>query len=205
MNFSNLMLFIPVLLVSMTVHEAAHALMSNSLGDDTAKREGRLSLNPLVHIDPIFTVLVPAVMIFLGASPILAAKPVPFNPDRVKFGEFGAALVGLAGPVSNIVMAIIAAVYARTIGLTSQLAADILTLFVVVNINLFVFNLIPWPPLDGSRLLYAFAPDAVRRVMRQIEAFGITGIFVFIFVAYPVVAPITNLAKDRLLSGVLGI
>ncbi|HMH30899.1 MAG TPA: site-2 protease family protein, partial [Methylomirabilota bacterium] len=109
----NLLVVLVSLVVGLTVHEAMHGFVAHWLGDDTAHREGRLTLNPLAHIDVLTTILLPMVMIILHAPPILAAKPVPFNPDRLKFDEWGAALVGLAGPLTNLALAALAAVVWR--------------------------------------------------------------------------------------------
>jgi Zn-dependent protease len=197
MNFANLIVFIPLLLVAMTVHEASHALMSHLLGDSTAKREGRLSLNPFVHIDPVFTILVPGILIALGQPPILAAKPVPFDPHSVRFGDFGAALVALAGPLSNLVLAIITALALPLFDV--GLVKDIVGFFLLLNVSLAIFNLVPWPPLDGSRVLYAFAPRAVQVVMNQIEALGISGLFIFIFIAWRFVSPFVVMIEEYIL------
>lgn len=198
MNLTYLAVFIPLLLVAMTVHEASHALMSYWLGDHTAKHEGRLSLNPLVHIDPVFTVLIPGILIALGQPPILAAKPVPFDPHSVRYGDYGAALVALAGPLSNILMACMVALIIPT--LNTGIIRDIVEFFLQLNIGLAVFNLVPWPPLDGSRVLYAFAPDVVKRVMNQIESFGIMGLFIFIFIAWQFVSPIVAGIQSALIN-----
>lgn len=197
MNIANLVVFIPLLLVAMTVHEASHALMSHMLGDSTAKREGRLSLNPFVHIDPIFTILIPGILIAIGQPPILAAKPVPFDPRSVRFGEYGAALVALAGPLSNILLAVLTAFVLSF--MQSGLTRDIVGFFLQLNIGLAIFNLVPWPPLDGSRVLYAFAPRPVQQVMNQIEALGIAGLFIFIFIAWRFVSPFVLVVENFLL------
>lgn len=198
MDLQGLVIFIPVLLVAMTIHEASHALMGYLLGDHTAKSEGRLTLNPLAHIDPIFTVLVPAVMIAFGIPPILAAKPVPFDPHRVKFGEFGAALVAIAGPLSNLLLAVLAGLALHF--MSGGIAYDITEFFLKLNVSLAVFNLVPWPPLDGSRVLYAFAPEPLQRVMRQIEGFGIAGLFMFIFLAWSFVAPLVASVQNWIIN-----
>jgi Zn-dependent protease len=101
----------------------------------------------------------------------LAAKPVPFNPGRVKYDEYGAAMIAAAGPLSNFALAVLAAFVLKTVAL-SGLAYDVLTMFLVLNVGLFVFNLIPIPPLDGSRVLYAFAPESLQDVMERIEPYG---------------------------------
>jgi len=198
MDLQGLVIFIPILLVAMTVHEASHALMSYILGDHTAKWEGRLTLNPLAHIDPVFRVLIPAVMIAMGFPPILAAKPVPFDPHKVKYGEFGAALVAVAGPLSNIILAILAGGLLHF--MSSGLAYEIVEFFLRLNVSLAIFNLVPWPPLDGSRVLYAFAPEPLQRVMRQIEGFGIAGLFIFIFIAWSVVSPLVTSIQSWIIN-----
>ncbi len=160
-------------LFSITLHEAMHAYVSNWLGDDTAKQEGRLTINPLSHIDPLATVLLPLILAALGAPPFGAAKPVPFNPARVRYGDYGAALVGLAGPLTNLVLAFLAFVIFALSGFAGGGIGSVLQIFILVNLAFFVFNMIPLPPLDGSRLLYAVAPDSIRQAMASMEQFGI--------------------------------
>ena len=177
------------ILVSMTLHEAMHAFTSHWLGDDTAKLEGRLTLNPLSHIDPFTTVLLPLMLAAIGAPPFGAAKPVPFDPRRVRYGEFGAALVGLAGPLTNLILAVGAGVILRSAALAPEdLWFNVLLTFLVVNVSFFVFNLIPFPPLDGSRALYAIAPDPVREVMERIEAMGFMAIIFFMLLFYTILS-----------------
>jgi len=154
-----------------------HAYAGYKLGDSTAKSEGRLSLNPLNHIDPMMTIALPIVTILLFGAPILAAKPVPFDPRNVKYDEFGPAIIAAAGPLSNLALAIVAALVANAVGLAHPGIDQVLRIFIALNVALFVFNLLPIPPLDGSRVLYAFAPEPVQRFMQQIEPLGLFIIF----------------------------
>jgi len=173
------------ILVSMTLHEAMHAYVSHWLGDTTAKDLGRLTLNPLAHIDLFTTILLPLFLVVLGAPPFGAAKPVPFNPYRLKYGEFGAALVGAAGPLTNLALALVAGTVVRFFaGDLSSLWLQVLGTFTLVNLSFFIFNMIPFPPLDGSRVIYAIAPDALRDLMERIEAMGLAATLVFFFAFY---------------------
>ena len=178
-NFSlaHIAYLIVFILISLTVHEFMHAFIGYKLGDNTARDEGRVSLNPIRHIDPVMTVALPIITILLIGSPILAAKPVPFDPRNVKYDEFGAALIAAAGPLSNLALAFVAALIARSIGIESPAVAYAFELFIILNVSLFVFNMIPIPPLDGSRVLYAFAPESLQRIMLQLEPIGLFIVF----------------------------
>ncbi|HEY8999414.1 MAG TPA: site-2 protease family protein [Candidatus Saccharimonadales bacterium] len=167
------------LIISMTLHEAMHGFVAHWLGDTTAADAGRLTLNPLRHIDTLTTLLLPLVLIILGLPPIFAAKPVPFNPARLKYDEYGAALVGAAGPLTNLVLAVFASLVLKAVGPESNIFTAV-GLFLEVNVAFFVFNMIPIPPLDGSRVLYAFAPDFLREIMERIESAGLGIIFFFV-------------------------
>jgi len=187
----NLILIVGSILIALTIHEAMHAYTAHALGDDTAYQEGRLTLNPIAHVDPFTTVLLPTLLLFFGLPPILAARPVPFNPSRVKFDEFGAALVGVAGPLINLVLAIITALGLRILQPeVGTLPAQALLIFFQINVGVFIFNMLPIPPLDGSRVVYAVAPEPLRRVMEQIESFGILFILALLFLLLPVIGPI---------------
>ena len=200
-----ILVFIVTLLISLGVHEAMHGFTAYWLGDDTAYHEGRLTLNPLVHIDFFTTILLPLVLILAHLPPILAAKPVPFNPGRLKYDEFGAALVGIAGPLTNLALAILGAAVFRLFGdEMSSFLNNSIVIFTAVNVGIFVFNMIPIPPLDGSRLLYAFAPEPLQAIMRQIEAVGFLLIlFIFIFAFSVIAAPIVNV-QETIMQFLLG-
>lgn len=181
---TELLVVLVSILISMTLHEAMHGFVAHWLGDDTAHREGRLTLNPLVHIDLYTTVLLPMVLIIAGLPPIFAARPVPFNPARLKYDEFGAAMVGVSGPLTNLALAGAAALVFRAVGQDlSSFFYNAIIIFTEVNVGFFVFNMIPVPPLDGSRLLYAFAPEPLREIMERIEAAGFLAILlIFVLV-----------------------
>jgi Zn-dependent protease len=193
-------------LVSITVHEAMHAFTAHWLGDDTAQMQGRLTLNPLKHIDPFLTIGMPVLLALSGAPVLGAAKPVPFDPYKVKFEEFGAALVALAGPLTNFVLAVVGAIVLRLFGdALPPLLAQGTFLFILVNLGFFVFNMIPFPPLDGSRVLYALAPEPLQRAMAQIESYGLFGFLIFFFLLFQYIAPIISNIINSLLRFLVGI
>jgi Zn-dependent protease len=179
---------IAAILVSMTLHEAMHGFVAYFLGDDTAKLEGRLTFNPIKHIDPFMTLLLPVMLALIGAPIFGGAKPVPFNPARIRYDEWGSALVAIAGPLTNFVIAfVVFGIYALAGAPHTGPFALIMTTAVMVNLGFFVFNMIPIPPLDGSRVLYALAPEFVRRGMEAIERAGIIVIFAIVLLASSVI------------------
>lgn len=189
----NLSVILGVILISMTLHEVMHGFVAYWLGDDTAKLQGRLTLNPIKHIDPFLTILLPLFLAIAGGPIFGGAKPVPFNPGRLRYDEWGAALVAFAGPLTNFIIAFIVFGVGTLLGYN---LADfsyvspvelILTYGVIVNLGFFVFNMIPVPPLDGSRVLYALAPDFVRRGMEIIEQYGLIFVFVLVLLASSVI------------------
>lgn len=196
-----------VILLSMTLHEAMHAFMGYFLGDDTAKAQGRLTLNPIKHIDPFMTILLPVILALTPGAPIFGgAKPVPFNPNRVRYGDWGAALVAIAGPLTNFLIAFLAfgiGVLSGVItsqGVEATLVGQIIMLTMSVNLGFFVFNMLPIPPLDGSRVLYAFAPETVRRGMEMIERYGVMVIFAIVLIASPVISQIMITCMNAIIS-----
>jgi Zn-dependent protease len=167
------------LVVGFPVHEWAHAAMAYRLGDGTAKLFGRLTLNPLVHLDPLGSGILALSAVF-GGFFIGWAKPTPVNPSMLRHGRWGEALVAAAGPFSNLVLATLAAVVVR-IFVAAQLEPSpvlefvglVITWFLVINISLFIFNLFPIPPLDGSKVLFAFLPArTVWQVRPLLERWG---------------------------------
>ncbi len=158
---------IVALIISVIIHEMAHGYAANWLGDPTARLAGRLSPNPLVHIDPMMSVILPGLLLLSG-SPILfgAAKPVPYNPYNLRNQKWGEAIVAVAGPLSNIVIAIVFAVIVRIAELgilgVSETFIQLSVSIIVLNIFLAFFNLIPIPPLDGSKILPKFLPHSLQ-------------------------------------------
>ena len=181
---------IATVLVSITLHEAMHAFTAHWLGDDTAQMHGRLTLNPIKHIDPFLTIGMPILLALAGAPVLGAAKPVPFNPYRVKYEEFGAAMVAAAGPLTNFALAIAGAILFRALsGFLPVIASLGILTFVLVNLGFFVFNMIPFPPLDGSRVMYAVAPEPIQKIMEMIESFGLMGFVLFFILLFNFISP----------------
>lgn len=208
MDITYISIVIIVILLSMTLHEAMHAFMGYWLGDDTAQREGRLTLNPIKHIDPFLTLILPVMLAAIGAPIFGGAKPVPFNPNRVRFEEWGAALVAIAGPLTNLLIAFVAfgvsVVMGQPVDLFTPpqgLGGLILNTVVFVNLGFFVFNILPIPPLDGSRVIYALAPEFIRRGMEAVERFGIVVVFLLVLVANREIAVIMS-AMIRFFLGI---
>jgi len=181
-----IVIVIIVILLSMTLHEAMHAFVGYWLGDDTAKAQGRLTLNPIKHIDPFLTIVLPVMLAIAGLPIFGGAKPVPFNPQNVRWGEWGAALVALAGPLTNFVIAfVIFGIRQVAVIPEGTIWYGVASIAILVNLGFFVFNMIPLPPLDGSRVLYALAPEFVRRGMETIERYGVIVVFAVILLAGP--------------------
>ena len=199
----SLLVVLGVILVSMILHELAHGVVAYWLGDDTAKQEGRLTLNPLKHLDPVLSFVMPMLLLAMGMPIFGGAKPVPINTRNLKHGVWGMALVGLAGPLTNILLALVAFVIGYfTGGLVDMgLGGYICWEFIMVNLGFGVFNLLPIPPLDGSRVLYALAPDGVRRVMEGMERWGIWIVMMLVVLAPSVVSTLMSGAMTGILNG----
>jgi Zn-dependent protease len=182
-----------ILIMSVVIHEMAHGFAADWLGDPTARLQGRLSPNPLVHLDPLMSVILPALLVISG-SPILfgAAKPVPYNPYNFTNQKWGEAIVAVAGPASNIVLAIIFALIVRFADVLSLSETFLVLCVQVIILNIFLafFNLVPIPPLDGSKILPRLLPYPLRmqydkfRTFLERNAFLGFGLVIFFFVYF---------------------
>jgi Zn-dependent protease len=202
------------LVVGFPVHEFAHALAAYRLGDGTAKLFGRLTLNPLVHLDPLGSAILAISALAPGGFFIGWAKPTPVNPSMLRGGHRGEALVAAAGPVSNLALAVLAAAVIRVfiaLDLAPSAALEfvglVITWFLVINISLFIFNLLPLPPLDGSKVLFAVLPArTVWRVRPLLEQWGFVILLAVMFlppggsIGARILGPVFN-AIFRLLVG----
>ena len=187
MSVSFMLFFLIVIIASAILHEYSHGWVADRLGDSTARYAGRLTLNPLAHIDLFGSVILPLLMIPTGIL-FAYAKPVPFNPYNLKDQKWGPAWVAVAGPISNFVLAFI-------FGLLLQyLPASNLSVFLFIivyaNVMLGTFNLVPIPPLDGSKLLFAIMPDSMMHVKEQLERYGWFILLAFIFFGFQWIVPI---------------
>jgi len=171
-----------ILIFSAIVHEVSHGLMAERLGDSTARDMGRITLNPIPHIDPIGTILVP-ILIYLGSGGRFwfgAAKPVPVNFANLRPRRLGMALVSLAGPLSNFAMAILFVIPIK-LNLANSISYPILLQAIVINLILGVFNLVPIPPLDGSKILASLAPDRWMYTILSWERWGFILVLIFVY------------------------
>lgn len=185
-NYKLMIIQAPVILFALTIHEYSHGIVAKYLGDDTAQKQGRLTLNPIAHLDVVGTIL----MFLVGFG---WAKPVPVNPLNFRDPKKGMLLVALAGPASNLLTAILAAVFLRNL-IPAVIASDggvsgfystlivVIVLTIIYGIGLAVFNILPIPPLDGSRVLYGLLPDRQAFAYSRFEPYGVMVLFaLFLF------------------------
>ena len=186
----NLAVPIAIVLVALTIHEAAHAWSADKLGDPTARLLGRVSLNPIVHIDPIGTILLPLLAAYSGLPIIGWAKPVPVNTSRFRDPRRDFMIVAAAGPISNLLQALVAAMGLHLLtpagqgvftSISQSLAADVLFMAVQINVFLAVFNLIPVPPLDGGNVLAGILPPSAGHLFDAIRPFGFIILYALMF------------------------
>ena len=178
-SFIEAVVVILILMPSIIVHEVSHGFVADRLGDDTARRAGRLTLNPVPHIDPFGSVLLPAMLALAGGPLFGWAKPVPVNAGRFTNPTGHMAITALAGPFSNL---LVAALLGRLVFPSLDgVPREIVFWFIALNLSLAVFNMLPIPPLDGSRLLPLVLPERGRQIYRQFEQFGFLVLFALLF------------------------
>lgn len=199
----NIVIVLGVIVFSMMLHELAHGTVAYLLGDETAKEDGRLTINPLKHLDPFMSVILPLISYLMGGMVFGGAKPVPINPNKLRGREWGMALVAIVGPLVNFVLAFVGFMFLELLNInaSSGIIYTILIEIVFVNLGFGVFNLIPIPPLDGSRVLYVLMPDAVRRAMDKMEGVGIYIIYVLILVGGGIFSAYMSGAIQWIISG----
>jgi Zn-dependent protease len=200
-----------IFIMSIVIHEVAHGLAALWQGDPTAKYQGRLTLNPIKHIDPIGSILVPILTYFLGGFIFGWAKPVPYNPYNLRDQKYGPAMVGAAGPLANIIIALVFGFFLRILLITGRvdvldggIILNIFTFAIMVNVLLAFFNLIPFPPLDGSKLLFAVLPIREETKM-QLEQFGFMFLFFLIYLLSGPIGIFLNLVQKAFFRVVVGI
>jgi len=186
--------YIIIILYSVTIHEVSHGLMANSLGDSTAKNLGRLSLNPIKHLDPFGSVLLPFLLYITTGFAFGYAKPVPYNPNNLVDRRYGPVKVAVAGPASNLILALLFGFSLRLMPdvFSSSLVPELFGMIVMLNLVLAVFNMFPVPPLDGHWLLMAFLPDRLNALKVYIykNSFILFPIFLVIFMVF--MSPVIN-------------
>ena len=208
MEVAQFVIIIAVIILSVILHEFAHGAVAYWLGDRTAKEAGRLSLNPIKHIDPFMSILVPVILYLMRAPVFGGAKPVPINPHNLKGKEWGMALVALAGPLTNFLLALIFFLIGYAIFGQAMLQRKIILdtghfffqVMTEANIGFMLFNLIPIPPLDGSRVLYAISPDSVRNFLMAMEPYGIIFVCTLIMVFGTTFSGAMAAGRDGVLS-----
>lgn len=182
---------VAILIMSVVIHEVSHGFVADAMGDPTARYQGRLTLNPINHLDPFGSVLIPALTYFLGGFIFGWAKPVPYNPYNLKNQKWGPAVVAAAGPFSNLIVAIVFGLIVRLAPVLSIPAAfvQVSILVVFINLILMIFNLVPLPPLDGSKVLFALLPIRFYYIQQFLEQYGFFLIIIFIFFFWSLILP----------------
>lgn len=206
-SFAGIFLFGVPLLVAVICHEVMHGIVAERLGDPTARSQGRITLNPIVHIDPMMTIIVPAILILSG-SPIVfgGAKPVPVNPVYFKNPRRGMAIVAMAGPLTNITLATCSYILFRIFlgvsawlplpAIASQMILAWLAISIPVNLVLAIFNLFPVPPLDGGRIAVGFLPLEWARKVARLERYGLVIVILCLYLGIfnKILSPVINVA-----------
>jgi len=184
-------IYVVILIGSVVLHELAHAWTAYKLGDPTAWLEGRITLNPLAHLDTIGSVVLPLLLVLTGSPFIIGwAKPVPFNPHHFSNPRWGGALVAVMGPVTNLLIAAIAAGIVILIGPVASVVSAIMHAIILTNIALAVFNLIPIPPLDGHHILFAIIPDSFAHIKYQLQKYSLVLVLILVVFGWRLIEPV---------------
>lgn len=182
-----------ILIFSAIAHEYLHGWMAWHLGDNTAKDAGRLTFNPLAHLEWFGSFFLPLVMVITGMPFVFGwAKPVPYNPNNLRDKKYGDAKVALAGPLANLIIALFFGLLIRFLPIFSLTFSGLLGIIVYINLVLMVFNLVPIPPLDGSKILAVFLPEHLRNRYLSSERTGFIFIILFVMLAGGLIMPIVN-------------
>lgn len=199
-NITLLIFQLLVLIFSVVIHELSHGYVAEHLGDPTARLAGRLTINPLKHLDPFGSFILPASLWFLTGGQMVFgwAKPVPYNPMNLKDPLSGGGKIAAAGPISNFLIAVVFGIIFRIFagaGIITSFLTILFSIIIYVNILLGVFNLVPIPPLDGSKVLFAILPksESSLRLAMLLERYGMILVLIFIFFGFELIVPLINL------------
>lgn len=186
---------IVILVMSVVVHEVSHGYAALWLGDETALNEGRLTLNPIKHLDPFGSVLLPILLSLVPGGIMFGwAKPVPYNPYNLNNRRWGEAIVAAAGPISNLLIAFVFGMFIR-FGMAQGFSNDLIEvslIIVAINVLLAIFNLVPIPPLDGSKILFALVPEKYAKFKESMERAGFFLVLIFVFVLWQFLYPLVD-------------
>jgi Zn-dependent protease len=203
MNFTDGIFYVIILIMSVVIHEVAHGYVAYRLGDETARLQGRLTLNPLAHLDIFGSILLPLFLIISHAGFVVGwAKPVPYNPNNLRKGKYSEVFVAIAGIVANLAIAVIFGILIRIMIISGISFGDAYTMsafykiastVVIVNIVLALFNLIPIPPLDGSKILFGLFPNSLREISAFMDKWGVYILIFFIIFIWKYLSPLIYL------------
>jgi Zn-dependent protease len=205
------LVFLIILIFSVVAHEISHGLMADYLGDPTARLMGRLSLNPIRHVDPLGSIIVPGLLILFGTGIVVGwAKPVPVNPLNFKDRRYGEAKVSVAGPATNLIIALFFGLFMRVaiaLGFDTPFALNLFLFFQIIvwiNLLLAIFNLMPVPPLDGSHILFTFLPERFNKIKLFLQQNSLLVLLIFFMFLFRLIIPIVGLLF-RAITGTPGL
>jgi Zn-dependent protease len=202
MNFSLQLFSIIILVLSAAIHEYMHAWMADRLGDSTARDAGRLTINPLAHLDWFGSIFLPLLLVVSNSPFVFGyAKPVPFNPHNLRDGKWGPAKVALAGPLGNFILALFFGLLLRFFPIADIQLASFIAYIVIINLILMVFNLVPIPPLDGSKIISPFLPYRLQEKYWRLEPYGMMLVIFFMLLGMNAVWFFVNILFQLIVGG----